>query len=102
MLTVSEILANSSDVGAMKIALRLGAPKFYDYIRAFGFGTPTGVDLPGEKRGLVERLQHWMPASIGANLHGQEVGVTPLQMVTAVSAVANGGLLYKPHYRSTN
>jgi cell division protein FtsI (penicillin-binding protein 3) len=97
MLTVSEILANSSDVGAMKIALRLGAPKFYDYIRAFGFGTPTGVDLPGESRGLVERLQHWVPSSIGAISMGQEVGVTPLQMVTAVSSVANGGLLYKPH-----
>jgi cell division protein FtsI (penicillin-binding protein 3) len=97
MLTVADILANSSDVGAMKIALRLGAPKFYDYIRAFGFGTPTGVDLPGESRGLVERLQHWRPASIGAISMGQEVGVTPLQMVTAVSSVANGGLLHKPH-----
>jgi len=73
------------------------ARRIYDYIRAFGFGTPTGVDLPGESRGLVERLQHWMPASIGAISMGQEVGVTPLQMVTAVSAVANGGLLYKPH-----
>jgi cell division protein FtsI (penicillin-binding protein 3) len=81
----------------MKIALRLGAPKFYDYIRGFGFGTPTGVDLPGESRGLVERLQHWMPVSIGAISMGQEIGVTPLQMVTAVSSVANGGLLYKPH-----
>jgi cell division protein FtsI (penicillin-binding protein 3) len=97
MLTVSEILANSSDVGAMKIALRLGAPKFHDYIRAFGFGTFTGVDLPGESRGLLERLQHWSPSSIGAISMGQEVGVTPLQMVTAVSSVANGGLLYKPH-----
>ena len=97
LLTVADILANSSDVGAMKIALRLGAPKFYDYIRGFGFGTPTGVDLPGESRGLLERLQHWTPSSIGAISMGQEVGVTPLQMATAVSAVANGGLLYKPH-----
>jgi cell division protein FtsI (penicillin-binding protein 3) len=97
MLTVSEILANSSGVGAMKIALRLGAPKFYDYIRGFGFGSPAGVDLPGESRGLLERLQHWVPSSIGAISMGQEVGVTPLQMATAVSAIANGGLLYKPH-----
>jgi len=97
LLTVSNILAHSSDVGAMKIALRLGAPRFYDYIRAFGFGSPTGVDLPGESRGLLERLQHWVPSSIGAISMGQEVGVTPLQMATAVSAVANGGLLYKPH-----
>jgi cell division protein FtsI (penicillin-binding protein 3) len=97
LLTVSDILANSSGVGAMKIALRLGAPKFYDYIRGFGFGSPTGVDLPGESRGLLERLQHWAPSSIGAISMGQEVGVTPLQLATAVSAVANGGLLYKPH-----
>jgi cell division protein FtsI (penicillin-binding protein 3) len=97
LLTVSDILANSSGVGAMKIALRLGAPKFYDYIRGFGFGSPTGVDLPGESRGLLERLQHWVPSSIGAISMGQEVGVTPLQLATAVSAVANGGLLYKPH-----
>lgn len=97
MLTVAGILANSSDVGAIKIALRLGAPKFYDYIRAFGFGSPTGVDLPGESRGLLRRLEHWGSYSIASVSMGQEVGVTPLQMITAVSAVANGGLLYKPH-----
>ncbi len=97
MLTVADILANSSDVGAIRIALRMGAPKFYDYIRAFGFGTPTGVDLPGESRGLVQRLSHWGSFSIASVSMGQEVGVTPLQMVTAVSAIANGGLLYKPH-----
>ena len=97
MLTVADILANSSDVGAIKIALRLGSPKFYDYIRAFGFGTPTGVDLPGESRGLLRRLDHWGSFSIASVSMGQEVGVTPLQMVTAVSAVANGGLRYKPH-----
>ena len=97
MLTVAEILANSSDVGAIKIALRLGSPKFYDYIRAFGFGSPTGVDLPGESRGLLLRLEHWGSYGIASVSMGQQVGVTPLQMVTAVSAVANGGLLYKPH-----
>ncbi len=97
MLTVAGILANSSDVGAIKIALRLGSPKFYDYIRAFGFGNPTGVDLPGESRGLLNRLDHWGSYSIASVSMGQEVGVTPLQMVTAVSSIANGGLLYKPH-----
>jgi cell division protein FtsI (penicillin-binding protein 3) len=97
MLTVADILAHSSDVGAIKIALRLGSPKFYEYIRGFGFGTPTGIDLPGESRGLVQRLEHWGSFSIGSISMGQEVGVTPLQMVTAVSAIANGGLLYKPH-----
>jgi cell division protein FtsI (penicillin-binding protein 3) len=97
MLTVADILANSSDVGAIKIALLLGSPKFYDYIRAFGFGTPTGVDLPGESRGLLHRLDHWGSYSIASVSMGQEVGVTPLQMITAVSAIANGGLLLKPH-----
>ncbi len=97
MLTVADILANSSDVGAIKIALRLGSPKFYDYIRAFGFGNPTGVDLPGESRGLLNRLDHWGSYSIASVSMGQEVGVTPLQLVTAVSSIANGGLLYKPH-----
>lgn len=95
-LTVAEILANSSDVGAIKIALKLGPPRFNDYIHAFGFGSPTGVDLPGESRGLVQRLDHWGSFSIGSISMGQEVGVTPLQMINAVSAVANGGLLYKP------
>jgi cell division protein FtsI (penicillin-binding protein 3) len=97
LLTVADILAKSSDVGAIKVALRLGSLKFYDYIRAFGFGSPTGVELPGESRGLVERLEHWGSFSIASISMGQEVGVTPLQMVTAVSSIANGGLLYKPH-----
>ena len=77
LLTVSEILAQSSDVGAIKIALRLGAPKFYEYIRAFGFGQPTGVDLPGESRGMLRRLENWSAVSIGSISMGQEVGVTP-------------------------
>ncbi len=96
-LTVAQILAHSSDVGAIKIGLRLGAPKLYDYIRAYGFGTPTGIDLPGETRGIVRRLENWSAISIGAVSMGQEVGVTPVQMITAVSAIANGGLLYRPH-----
>jgi cell division protein FtsI (penicillin-binding protein 3) len=97
LLTVSDILAQSSDVGAIKIAIRVGAPKFYEYIRAFGFGQQTGIDLPGESRGLLRRLENWTPVSIGSISMGQEVGVTPLQLVTAVSSIANGGTLYKPH-----
>ncbi len=96
-LTVSQILEYSSDVGAIKIGLRLGAPKFYDYIRAFGFGQPTGVDLPGESRGKLRRLENWTPVSVGSISMGQEVGVTPLQMITAVTAIANGGLIVRPH-----
>jgi cell division protein FtsI (penicillin-binding protein 3) len=97
LLRVSDILAKSSDVGAIKIALRLGAPKFYDYIRAFGFGQLTGVDLPGESKGLVRRLENWSAISIGSISMGQEVGVTPIQLISAASAIANGGMLYKPH-----
>src|SRR4029077_18413230 len=97
LLSVADILAQSSDVGAIKIALRLGAPKFYDYIRAFGFGQPTGVDMPGESKGLIRRLENWSAVSIGSISMGQEVGVTPIQLISAVSAIANGGMLYKPH-----
>src|SRR6201984_914727 len=74
-LTVAQILAHSSDVGAIKIGLRLGAPKLYDYIRAYGFGSPSGIDLPGETRGIVRRLENWSAISIGAVSMGQEVGV---------------------------
>ena len=77
--------------------MRLGAPKFYDYIRAFGFGQPTGVDLPGEGRGMLRRIENWTPVSVGSISMGQEIGVTPLQMITAVSAMANGGLIVRPH-----
>jgi cell division protein FtsI/penicillin-binding protein 2 len=97
LLNVAQILAESSDVGAIKIALRLQAPRFYDYIRAFGFGEPTGVDLPGESKGLLRPLNDWGSFSIGSISMGQEIGVTPIQLITAVSAIANGGLLYRPH-----
>src|SRR5205807_9179990 len=95
--TVADILAQSSGVGALKIALRLGAPKCYDYIRTFGFGQPTGVDMQGESRGLLRRLDNWSAVSIVSISMGQEVGVTPIQLISAVSVIANGGMLYKPH-----
>jgi cell division protein FtsI (penicillin-binding protein 3) len=96
-LTVREILEHSSDVGAIKVALRLGGPGFYDAIRAFGIGQPTGIDLPGENRGLLRPIQNWSGSSIGSLAMGQEVSVTPIQIVSAISAVANGGTLYRPH-----
>jgi len=95
-LTVRGVLANSSDVGAIKIALRLGAPRFYDTIRAFGIGQPTGIELPGENRGLLRPIENWSANSIGSLAIGQEVSVTPIQIVSAISAVANGGTLYRP------
>ncbi len=97
LLTVTKVIAESSDVGAIKLGLRLGPQKFYDYIRSFGFGSPTGVELPGESRGLLRRLENWSAISIGGVSMGQEVGVTPLQLASAVSAIADGGVLRRPH-----
>jgi cell division protein FtsI (penicillin-binding protein 3) len=97
MLAVSDILAQSSDVGSIKIALRLGSPKFYEYIRAFGFGQKTGIELPWESRGMLGPLDTWSGISIGTISMGQEIGVTPIQLVTAVSAIANGGNLHRPY-----
>lgn len=96
-LSLREIIAKSSNVGTIKLALRLGEEKFYEYIRRFGFGKETGVDLPGEQKGLLRDVSQWSKISIGAHAIGQELGVTPLQLVRAVSVVANGGYLVEPH-----
>jgi cell division protein FtsI (penicillin-binding protein 3) len=97
VLSVRQILAQSSDVGAIKLALRLGGPRFYDVVRAFGIGQPTGIELPGENRGLFRPIENWSANSIGSLAMGQEVSVTPIQIVSAISAIANGGTLYPPH-----
>jgi len=95
-LSVTEVMANSSDVGAIKLGLRLGEDRLYRYIRGFGFGAKTGVELPGEERGLLKPPRRWSGISVGEISMGQEIGVTPLQMVTAFSAIANGGILFEP------
>ena len=96
ILSVRDVLANSSDVGTIKIALRLGESKFYKAIRDFGIGQLTGIALPAENRGLLRPLREWRPSSIGSIAIGQEVSVTPIQIISAVSAIANGGTLYPP------
>jgi cell division protein FtsI (penicillin-binding protein 3) len=78
------------------VALRQGEPRFYQTIRRFHFGELTGIELPGENRGLFRRLEDWTPSSIGSLAMGQEISVTPIQMVTAISAIANGGTVYRP------
>lgn len=93
VMPVSDILAHSSDVGAIKIALRLGDERMYKYIRAFGFGQQTGIELPGETRGLAKPLNRWSKVSIGAIAMGQEIGVSPLQLAAMVSSIANDGVL---------
>jgi cell division protein FtsI (penicillin-binding protein 3) len=96
ILSVRDVLANSSDVGSIKVALELGAPRFYDTIRSFGIGQLTGIELPGENRGKLRPVENWNPSAIGSVAIGQEVSVTPVQIISAISAVANGGMLYKP------
>jgi cell division protein FtsI (penicillin-binding protein 3) len=96
-VSVATALAQSSDVCAIKLALRLGPDKMYQYIQSFGFGSRSRVELPGETRGLLRPLKNWRPASIGYVAIGQEVAVTPLQLVTMVSTIANGGTYLPPH-----
>src|SRR5579884_2608266 len=96
LLSVADVLANSSDVGAIKIGMRLGDERFYKYIRDFGFGSRTGIELPGETRGMVKPVNRWSKVSIGAISMGQEVAVTPLQLVSMVSAIANDGVYTPP------
>ena len=89
-------VAKSSDIGMIRVAQRLGREQFARYVRDFGFGTPTGVELPGESSGLFRPTAKWSAISLASLSFGQEVGVTALQMAMAASAVANGGYLMKP------
>ncbi len=96
VLSVADIVAESSDVGAIKIALRLGDDRLYKYIRAFGFGQQTGIELPGETRGLTKPVNRWSKVSIGAISMGQEIGISPLQLIGLISTIANDGVWVAP------
>jgi stage V sporulation protein D (sporulation-specific penicillin-binding protein) len=96
-LTLAGIIRHSCNVGAAQVATRLGKPRFYDYIRGFGFGTTTGVDLPGELPGLVPPPAQWLGPGLQTIGFGQGISVTPLQMLTAATAVANQGVVVRPH-----
>jgi cell division protein FtsI (penicillin-binding protein 3) len=96
LLPVWGVLAESSDVGAIKIALRLGEDRFYKYIRAFGFGQQTGIELPGETRGMTKPVSRWSKVSIAAISMGQEIGISPLQLSGLVSTFANDGVWVAP------
>src|SRR6202140_1554709 len=95
-LSVKDILVKSSNIGAAKLAVSLGDQKFYEYIRRFGFGERTGIELPGEIPGLIRSPQSWSKISITHIPMGHEIGVTPLQMTAAMGAIANGGKLMTP------
>ena len=96
-LPVSQILAQSSNVGAVKIGLKLGPDRFDHWVRTFGFAKPTGVDLPGESPGIVLHPNQYSGSSMGNLPIGQGEAVTPIQMAAAYSAIANGGVMVRPH-----
>jgi len=96
-LSVADILRKSSNIGADEIGMKVGAQRFDYWVHKFGFGSPTGVDLPGEERGIVLHASQYSGSSMGNLPMGQGESVTPIQMATAYSAIANGGILKRPH-----
>ena len=94
--SVHDVLVHSSNIGAAKLALQLGENRLYNYIKLYGFGERTGIDLPGEINGRVAPTRQWTKISITRIPMGQGVCVTPLQMVMAMGAIANGGKLMLP------
>ena len=97
VIPVTDIIAKSSDVGAIKLGLRLGEERFDHYIRAFGFGAQTGIELPGETRGMAKPVSRWSKVSIGAISMGQEIGISAMQLAGLVSTIANDGVWQAPH-----
>lgn len=95
-LSFHDILKYSSNIGSVKIGEKLGKEKFHDYIRKFGFGEKTGIDLPGEAVGLLRPVEKWTRVDAATVAFGQGVSVTAIQLITALSAVANGGVMMKP------
>jgi len=100
-LSLTRIITHSSNIGACKVAENLGKDKFYSYIRKFGFGSETGIDLPGETSGLLPLPYRWSRVDLGTISFGQGISTTPLQLITAFSAIANGGVMMKPHMVKT-
>ena len=95
-LSVHDILKYSSNIGSIKIAEKLGKERFSQYIRKFGFGAKTGIDLPGEVSGLLRPVENWTKVDTASIAFGQGISVTAIQLITALSSVANRGLLMKP------
>ncbi len=96
-MTFAQVIQKSSNIGAAKTGMALGDQRLYRYLQAFGFGQKTEIDLPGEVGGMVKHPREWGRRSLASISMGQEIGVTPIQMVSAVAALANGGVLMKPY-----
>ena len=96
VLTFREVVEQSSNVGMIRIGQRLGKDRLEDYVHAFGFGAPSGVELPGESRGILRPSAEWGQVTLASISFGQEIGVTPLQMVAAANVVATSGYLMRP------
>jgi cell division protein FtsI (penicillin-binding protein 3) len=96
LLSIAQVIENSSDVGAIKIGMRLGEDRFDSYIRKFGFGSQTGIELPGETRGLTKPVSRWSKVSIGAISMGQEIGISAVQLIALISAIGNEGQWISP------
>ncbi len=97
VLAMEDVFARSSNIGAIKIGMQVGNENLYNYIRRFGFGQRTGIELPGEAPGILRSLKHWQPTTIGSVPMGHEIGVTSLQLAQMGAIVANGGYLVAPH-----
>jgi cell division protein FtsI (penicillin-binding protein 3) len=95
-IPMADVLAHSSNIGAIQIGLKVGEKNLLDYVHRFGFGTTTGIPLPAESSGMVRDLKHWGKTSIGSVAMGHEVSATALQLARACSVIANGGVLVKP------
>jgi cell division protein FtsI (penicillin-binding protein 3) len=96
-LTVQQIIKFSSNIGASKVGEKMGKERLYQYICAFGFGEKTGIGLPGEGKGIVHHPRYWPPVALDTISFGQGISVTGIQLVSALSAIANGGFLMKPY-----
>lgn len=96
VMPFTNVITNSSNVGTIKVCLRMPPDTYYQWIRDFGFGERTGIDLPAEARGHVPHPDRWSALSQSSMAFGQEISVTPTQLATAVAAIANGGLLLTP------
>jgi cell division protein FtsI (penicillin-binding protein 3) len=96
-LTFQQIIKVSSNIGASKVGEKMGKDRFYKYICAFGFGEKTGLGLPGESKGSVHHPRYWSPVALDTISFGQGISVTGIQLVAALSAIANGGSLMKPY-----